>query len=370
MKKRGILLFIISTLVFFILFISYSYAYTTSDYSIDIPPGFTKSGNSFTDDNGNSFNVNVTYVGNMDNFKYNKTNLNTIADALQEYGENFLITTIQDYVRTNYADYYYEIRDQLNLLDYSYDILDKDVVRFSDNNYKGFYIKTRLGIEDYYSYAEQYCVFSNDYQYLLTISSTDNSYFNSSDAKNIVNSFTVKNFNPVDTINIPFSKNLIIISLIVIIIVAVVLIIKLSDDKNKNNMNEHTVNVNYSKPKPPQNSKVKDAWVAIAIVFCIGTVGAIIIGNLYIILDVILTIFGYMIYPFCCLASGNRYNQKEAARIAIINSIVVEIIFTILRSLIADVNSISGFAAVVYGTINYNLLKTDEHTGNNNTKDD
>lgn len=237
--KRGIFI-IISILLFFMIFVSEVIAYSTSDYSIDIPPGFIQSGNGFiNNNNGNSFNVNITYVGYFDNFKYDEAHLNVIVNTLEEYGKNFLLTTLQEYFRTNYEDYYYEIQNQLNLLDYSYEILDKDITKFSDNNYKGFYIKTRLGIEDYYTYGEQYCVYSKGYQYILTLSSEDNSYFNSTEAKNIVDSFTVKNFVPVGDNQTSLFKNVLTaVASSTIMVLLAIFIIKIKDNIQKKYNNQ------------------------------------------------------------------------------------------------------------------------------------
>ena len=240
MKKiRGKFIIIISILLFFMIFISKSMGYSTNDYSIDIPPGFTQSGNGFTDDNGNSFNVTIEYVGYFENFKYDESHLNVIAEGLEEYGRNYLLTAMQDYLRTYYPSNYYELRNQLSLLDYSYDVVDKDIVRFSDNNYKGFYIKSRIGVEDYYSYAEQYCVYSNGYQYVLTLSSDDNSYFNSTEAKNIVDSFTVKNFVPVDDNQTSLFENVLTaVASSTIMVLLAMLVIKIKDNIQRKHNNQ------------------------------------------------------------------------------------------------------------------------------------
>ena len=261
MKTRCIILLIISIFAFSILFISEINAYSTSDYSINILPGFSQSGNSFSDNNGNSFNVNTSYVGYFEDLKYDKRNLDLIANALQEYGKNFLISTLHNYVRTNYGKYYYEIQNHLNLLDYNYDILNKDIVKFSDNNYKGFYIKSQMSIEDLRWYAEQYCVYSNGYQYVLTLSSFDNSYFDSSEAKNIIDSFTIRNFNPIDTSPLlPFSNGLSIIAIIVIVIFVILYIMKKKEYRKTANYLNSYKDYNVENINNPYKKKTEEKY--------------------------------------------------------------------------------------------------------------
>ena len=154
----------------------------------------------------------------------------------KKYGINYWITAIHNYAMQTYGSNYYQIQSQLNLLEYDYEITDKAVVKFTDNKYKGFNIKSKYSIEDISIYANQYMVFSGGYQYVLSIGSYDKSYFDSTEAKNIVDSFTIRNFNPIDTSPLmSFSNVLPIIAIIVVVIFAILYIIKKREDKKSTN---------------------------------------------------------------------------------------------------------------------------------------
>ena len=361
--KRGFVLFIISILVFLILFFNtYSYAYSTSDYSIDIPYSYTNQGDgSFIGATGQPYIfISTERNSSYEYWKYEKEYLKILEDFIIQYTNDELIKTIP-------SGY-----------DYSFKVIDSKITKFTDNNYNCFYFNFKFDIETYSIYLKFYVVLTADNEmYSIILTGTDE-VLNSKEVQDIINSFEIKNYIPKDNSTIlSFDTIAAICAGVIILLVAILYIMKKRDDKkniklnnDKIDIDEYVISTNYSEPKQPQNSKVKDALFAMAFMFCIGTVAAIFMGNLYIILDLILTIIAYMLYPFCCLVSGNKYSKKEAAKIAIINSVVVAIIFIILRSLIADVNSISVVTAFVYGTINYNLLKNDENINDNNETED
>ena len=361
-KKRGILLFFVSILTFFLLFVSYSCAYTTNNYSIDIPVTYSYIGeDNFADNYGHGVNVTKEYVGDTTGFKYNEDTLNELVDYVEEIG---------------------------NMMDYSYSIIDKDIIKFGKNNYKGFYLRSSLSSNNIYIYADQYIVLSGDYWYTLTIVSTNFVDLNSDEIKDIVDSFTIKNFEPVGN---NFVQIGIVISIIVLIVLAIILIIKILDDRKKNDTissakqvvksessdkqtvqtNNYKTNSKIYSTKETKNQKSNDALFIGAIILVIGVIIAIILKDAYIVLDTILTIVAYMIYPFSCLADNNIYSKEEALKISIINSIVVAIIFMMLRVFFTGINSISINVAFLYGLINYSLLKNNEKINNKyNTQDD
>ncbi|MDD2207884.1 MAG: hypothetical protein PHG03_05360 [Bacilli bacterium] len=77
-------------------------------------------------------------------------------------------------------------------------------------------------------------------------------------------------------------------------------------------------------------------------------------------ISLIVTILAYMIFPTTLrLTSINAYEKKDANKIAIINSIIVAIIFYVLRDMVGGVknNTLSVAPAVFYYYINLGLLQ-------------
>ena len=59
------------------------------------------------------------------------------------------------------------------------------------------------------------------------------------------------------------------------------------------------------------------------------------------IIDLVLTVFGYLIFPIIYLFGTGRVERSKAKKIALINSIVCAIIFSIIRYVISGDFSIS-----------------------------
>ena len=72
-------------------------------------------------------------------------------------------------------------------------------------------------------------------------------------------------------------------------------------------------------------------------------------------LDLILTIFGYMLVPVIIIIRGKKYPLKKLKTIAIVNGLVVWFIFTII---IINAGGESANASVIlYSLIGYWLMK-------------
>ena len=129
---------------------------------------------------------------------------------------------------------------------------------------------------------------------------------------------------------------------------------KVPKEENYNNKCYNNASANKLK------NKLRNILLFTIIFTCIVILGAIYLDNYYIILDFLITVFFYMAFPYFCIKSGEKYSKNQALKIAVINSIVVAIIFAIIRGFITDTYSISTTTAFVYGYMNYYLLKSDE----------
>lgn len=396
--KRGIFI-IISILLFFMIFVSEVIGYSTNDYSIDIPSYYEKveDGNFSYLGSDVLYNVNIQieYLGDTENFKYTQENLEALESDVNNQGF---------YVNGYYCNFF---------------VIDTDITTFGKSNYKCFYLHSITTISNLSFFADQYFVVSGDYGYLLTVISNDSDYLESSEAKNIVKSFNIKNFKPVDGTMLLLNNVLIAVASTVVLTLIAILIMKFIDSRRKRydnepiNLDEYNIgnpqiefyddnfksietNENYqdtnSKKEikqedsalyeeqndyiPSNDSDVKNMHskmprtkfilIIVLVVFGIGIVSATILGNPFIALDSLITPIVYLFYPYTCIKSNEQYTNKEAKKIAIINSVVVAILFAIIRSATTGIFSISPVPAIVYGSIAYSLLKENE---NNITED-
>lgn len=83
------------------------------------------------------------------------------------------------------------------------------------------------------------------------------------------------------------------------------------------------------------------------------------------ILDLIITIFTFCLIPFILFVTKHKYEDSKAKKIAIINSIVVYILFFVVNTYTLIKNNSSSieynniyniFPAMLCGYINYNML--------------
>lgn len=384
---------ILLTLIFLIFGTTMIQAYSTSQYYIDLPRNYTatKEGD-FTDSiTGTNIIITDDYDPNYRYIKYDSNYLNIMSDITSS---------------SKFQDMLAEIVP--NGINYSYKLKKKEVTRFTKNNYKCFYFLHEIKIENYNFCIEQYYVISGSTTYYVTITYIDG-YENSKEINKIIDSFTIKNFEPVDN-SLTTTDIIKTVSIIVIVVFTLVFIIKLYDDKKKKrdkfdkriNLDEYNfnnqpnikfaenkiqkneeineevtektnekVNQKTSKEKENQklqkedenvimNKKLKRLLTIALIIILLGSIGAVILNNKYIILNVIITVIGYMFYPFTCILSKEKYTKKQIKKISIINSLVVGIIFAIIRSFTTNNLTISVSVAGLYGYISYYCLSTDK----------
>lgn len=170
-------------------------AYSTSQFSIDIPENYKKVGlNSFTNENGNNVNIQITTTSYKGKDPYTEKNLNDLVEeiykqiedskeqlvieAKKQYGNQISDEELAEYVgsfKCNYID-------------------TKEITKFSKNNYKCFHLIGNFTMGELTYFANQYSVISGNYVYTVTISGNEKEFFDTEEAKNIIDSFTITNF--------------------------------------------------------------------------------------------------------------------------------------------------------------------------------
>lgn len=238
--KRGIVLFIISNLVFLILFFTtYSNAYSTSDYSIDIPYNYTNQGDgSFVGATGQPYiSILTEKDASFEYWKYEKEYLKILEDFFVQHMNDELFKAVP------------------SVYDYSFKVIDSKITKFTDNNYKCFYLNFKLNIETYSIYAKYYAVFTADnVMYSIVVSGTEE-VLNSKEVQDIINSFEIKNYIPKDSSTVlSFDTIATICAGVIILLVAILYIMKKRDDK-KMYRNNNTIILNNNNEYNPWNKE-------------------------------------------------------------------------------------------------------------------
>jgi len=174
MKKLKGLFIIFVIMLFFSVNYSYGYYYSNLNYSIDIPTNYENinNGHWLRQDREVAILIQSIPIENTQHFKYNNQNLNSLIKGLNE--------SVSQYANVKI------------------DILEKSVQKFTKNKYKSFFIKSRYLLNGTNLYAIQYVVGSNSVMYMLTIESTNLEQLNSYEVEDIVDSFTISNFNSIE----------------------------------------------------------------------------------------------------------------------------------------------------------------------------
>ena len=74
------------------------------------------------------------------------------------------------------------------------DFLVKEVTKFTKNNYPCLHYISNLSIGEENAYTETYQVVSDKTAYTITVSSHDSNFFEKQEVKDMINSFTIKNY--------------------------------------------------------------------------------------------------------------------------------------------------------------------------------
>ena len=134
-------------------------AYSTSDYSIDVPASFKEFGTAiYKMDNGNNFNVQVTnYDEKKDGYPYTQKTLDDLVQQMEKSGAN---------------------------------VKKKEITNCTKNNYKCIHLMSGI-----YGYTcDQYAIFSGNKIYTITVTVADEKDLENSDVKAIVDTFTLKDY--------------------------------------------------------------------------------------------------------------------------------------------------------------------------------
>lgn len=175
------------------------FAYSTNQFSIDIPDNYIKvTTNSFTNENGNNINIQIGSFSNTGKGElYTEENLNELVDEiyknLEDQKENLKIE-----MKNQYGAYYTDeqISEYVNSFKCNY-IDTKEITTFGKENYKCFHIVGNFTMSDLTYFSSQYTVASGNNIYTLTISGDNKEFFETDEVKNIVSSFSINNFKEV-----------------------------------------------------------------------------------------------------------------------------------------------------------------------------
>lgn len=139
-------------------------AYSTSEFEIDIPDSFKKAGtNVYVDGEGRSFNITTVPYNEKDGDPYNQRSIDKMVN---------------------------ELKEEMNLQD----VFIKEITRCTKNNHKCAHIQSSYPISNMVYYIDQYAIVSGNKIYTLTLSALNKEDLNSGDLKNVLDSFTIKNY--------------------------------------------------------------------------------------------------------------------------------------------------------------------------------
>ena len=212
-------------------------AYSTSEYTIDIPSTYRKATEgSFTKENGNNVNIQIAPFSKSSKKTFTEEEFNNLTKNI--YSE---IDQIREDMKKNIQKRYGEYLSESEINEYvksfkCNSIDKKEITTATKNNYKCYHIITNCSAGDYNYYAEQYSFISNNKVYTLTVSVEEKSDLQSSEIKNIVNSFTINNYKDPEKASV-LSSNVWTSIVGISIVVAVGGIVKHFVDKGKQKNN-------------------------------------------------------------------------------------------------------------------------------------
>ncbi len=210
-------------------------AYSTSQYSIDIPSTYRKATEgSFTKENGNNVNVQVVpFTGSSSN-AFTEEGLNKLTNNINSEIDN-VRTEMKKTIKERYGEYLSDSEIDEYVKSFKCESIDKkEITTATKNNYKCYHIIASYSAGDYKYYAEQYSFISNNNVYTLTASVGEKSDLQSAEVRNIINSFTISNYkNPEQS---SFFSDKLLSKMIAAGIVALICGgIKVISDRNKRN---------------------------------------------------------------------------------------------------------------------------------------
>lgn len=210
-------------------------AYSTSQYSIDIPSTYRKATEgSFTKENGNNVNVQVVPFSGSSSNVFTEEGLNKLTNNINSEIDN-VRTEMKKTIKERYGEYLSDSEIDEYVKSFKCESINKkEITTATKNNYKCYHIIASYSAGDYKYYAEQYSFISNNNVYTLTASVGEKSDLQSAEVRNIINSFTISNYkNPEQS---SFFSDKLLSKIIATGIVALICGgIKAISDKNKRN---------------------------------------------------------------------------------------------------------------------------------------
>ena len=160
--KRVLSAVLVAILMSFLFLTSTVSAYEGADYSMDIPSSHT------------AYRTNVWRKSNGDNVNVQITSYTSgVGDKTMDELLN-------------------EVLDKVSTMSQYKSFETKEVTTISKNDYKCAHIRAKLS--SYSFYVDQYQVISKGKIYTITFTSSSTAYFSSSDVEDMLESFTIKNY--------------------------------------------------------------------------------------------------------------------------------------------------------------------------------
>ena len=203
---KKVVTFIILMIILFSTTISL--AYSGDKYEMEIPDMFSSELNQYManywgDDEGNSVNIQFTEVKNANEFQYSEEFLNALTDEIKnnigQYKAQIKEELINQYesglsgLDISREDIEKIVDPLVESMEYK-DFLVKEVTTFTKNNYPCLHYISNLSLGNENMYNETYQFVSDKTGYTITIASNDPKFFEKQEIKDMINSFTVKDY--------------------------------------------------------------------------------------------------------------------------------------------------------------------------------
>ena len=194
MKKIKIIL---SIILFSLLLSNFVFAYESSKYSLDVADGFYEvASNVFLNIEGESINIQITNAKG-EKIKYSNEELEKLAKELEENFEKSIREEFKNEMLKTYDITIEEVEEILELIKVE-GIEVKEITEFTKNKYKCFHILTKYMVKEEVMYADQYVMQSGDELYTITVTVRGKNNLENKSIKDMINSFTIKDFKKVD----------------------------------------------------------------------------------------------------------------------------------------------------------------------------
>lgn len=226
-------------------------AYSTSKYSIDIPYTYRKATEgSYTKENGNNVNVQVVPFSGSSSNAFTEEKLNSLVKNMTSQVDN-IKDEMKKTIKERYGEYLSDSEIDQYVKSVKFNGIDKkEITTATKNNYKCYHIIVSYSVGDSNIYAEQYTFMSNNNVYTLTASVGEKSDLQSSEIRNIINSFTIVNYKDPEKSSF-FSSNVWSKVIATTIVAIIGVAIKHFVDKGKEDTNNEKIenNMKYKEDK-------------------------------------------------------------------------------------------------------------------------